>query len=454
MTTMTFLLKPIWLATLSVFLLASCAEPGDTHRVEPRSAPPTALDTSAVAPDSSAAALDSTAAPLGTSAACDDAHSLWDLNTKGRWARRCLDAALTRDTAAWTVEGTGLVGLGPQGCTAVSEPLVAHSVRGAQVEDAETDLNSYFVTKGTGVVVDDKGSVHTYGGEWCIDYNSGLHTVLFADGTSKHEVFNNELVWPVVLAREEKVLVSGGLALRQGELDVSTDPGLEFKPNPFCWFIHPDAPQDFNIPRFCGRKRGEYVPEAAKKGTWFSRADVDGAPILPPGRELTFVYDRKRDRLVSVAFFEPNMWKSSEMDPTPLLWKVDRRAWSIPKEGKATQLPAPPIVGDGVTLLYDPVAEQVLLFDPFGTQSWVLASDDSAWQVWKTHESLPLPQGVELPENTRGTEHRFTQWWAPYFAYWDLERGAPTVVFYDSPHSLCLPVEGLEDTYACPKAHS
>jgi len=89
------------------------------------------------------------------------------------------------------------------------------------------------------------------------------------------------------------------------------------------------------------------------------------------------------------------------------------------------------------------VAEQMLLFDPFGTQSWVLANDDSAWQVWKTHESLPLPQGVELPENTRGTEHRFTQWWAPYFAYWDLERGAPTVVFYDSPHSLCLPVEGL-----------
>jgi len=384
---------------------------------------------------------------------CDDASSLWEL-PEGSWTRRCLDTPLLRDTAAWTFDGTRLLGLGPQGCTGAPEPVYLRTVKGTQLTDTKTDLNSYLVTKGTGVTVDDTGDVHTYGGEWCVKANAGLHTVLYPDGTKKQEVFGNELAWPVVMPRDGKILVSSGLALHLGELDVFTDPGLEFEANPFCFFIHPDGVGEHELPRFCGLKTGEFVPAARKKGTWFSRADVDGKPILPPGRELTWVYDAKHDRIVSVAFFDPNMWASSEMDPTPLLWKVDRRAWTIPKDGKPAQLPDPPIIGDGVTLLYNPELEQVILFDPFGTKSWSLAVDDSAWEEWRTHEPLPLPTGVTLPENTRGTEHRFTQWWAPYFAYWDVERGGPTVVFYDEPHSLCLPVDGLGDTYACPKSHS
>ena len=384
---------------------------------------------------------------------CDDARSLWELTEEG-WSRLCLDQALKRDTAAWAHNNERLIGLGPQGCTRNPEPLHVTTVSGDHVEVSESQLSSSLITKGTGVAVDEIGNTHTYGGEWCATTNAGLHVELLVDGSSTQHVFRPELVWPVVMPRDGKILVSSGLALRMGELDLFTDPGLDFKPNPFCFFIHPDGPGESQLPRFCGLKTGEFVPAARKKGTWFSRADVDGKPILPPGRELTWVYDAKHDRIVSVAFFEPNMWASSEMDPTPLLWKVDRRAWTIPKEGKASQLPDPPIIGDGVTLLYNPELEQVILFDPFGTKSWSLAADDSAWEEWRTHEPLPLPEGVTLPENTRGTEHRFTQWWAPYFAYWDVERGGPTVVFYDEPHSLCLPVDGLGDTYACPKSHS
>jgi len=388
-------------------------------------------------------------------ASCDDDHSLWDLNDGGVWLRRCLDKPLVRDSAAWVSDGETLMGLGPQGCVGLPEPVYASKVHKNEVFRVETTLNTYLITKGSGVVFGMDGVVHSYGGEWC-DWlrNAGQHTAWSEGGVSLLEIFHYELVWPVMFERNGAVLVSGGLALRHGELDLFTAPGLGFKPNPFCFFVHPDAPRDSNIPRFCGRGPEEYVKPAVEKGTWFSRADVDGKPILPPGRELTWVYDAKHDRIVSVAFFEPNMWASSEMDPTPLLWKVDRRAWTIPKEGKASQLPDPPIIGDGVTLLYNPELEQVILFDPFGTKSWSLAADDSAWEEWRTHEPLPLPEGVTLPENTRGGEHRFTQWWAPYFAYWDVERGGPTVVFYDEPHSLCLPVEGLGDTYACPKSHS
>ncbi|MDX9722535.1 MAG: hypothetical protein RBU37_17445, partial [Myxococcota bacterium] len=363
-----------------------------------------------------------------TVVACDDAHSLWELGRDGTWARRCLDAPLIRDTAAWTYDGTRLIGLGPQGCTGYPDPLFQRSVSGQHVETVETKFNSYFVNKGASITTDDQGNVHTYGGELCLPYNSGLHAVLFADGGSKHEIFGTELVWPVVFPREDKVLVSSGLALREGNLDVATYPGLDFEPNPYCWFIHPDGVGEHFLPRFCGRKKGEFVPEARKKGTWFFRAQRDDEPSLPPGRELSWVYDRKRDRLVSLAFFEPSMWSSELMDPTPLLWRVDRRAWSIPKQGAVAQLPDPPVVGDGVSLLYDPTAEQVILFDPFGTKSWALAADDSAWEEYLTHASVPLPEGITLPDNTRGTEHRFTQWWAPYFAYWDLERGAPTLL--------------------------
>jgi len=437
----------------AIFVLCSTAVACSTYDVEQDSRTRRKAESSRtdVVPNGPVAA----SSPASETPECDDEHSLWVLAGDGSWSRNCLDAPLERNTAAWTSDSQRLIGFRPQGCIGPPEPLFGSIAKGSHVGSFETTLSSHVVTKGSAVAVDETGLVHTYGGEWCARRNTvGQHTTWKAGGDATLELFSEELVWPVMFARDNHVLVSGGLILTFGELDVSTAPGLTFESNSVCFFVHPDEPGDYYHPRFCGRGPNEYVTQNEEQGTWFSRADVDGKPILPPGRELTWVYDAKHDRIVSVAFFEPNMWASSEMDPTPLLWKVDRRAWTIPKDGKPAQLPDPPIIGDGVTLLYNPELEQVILFDPFGTKSWSLAVDDSAWEEWRTHEPLPLPTGVTLPENTRGTEHRFTQWWAPYFAYWDVERGGPTVVFYDEPHSLCLPVEGLGDTYACPKSHS
>ena len=389
--------------------------------------------------------------------ACGEAErALWELRSTG-WEARCLDAPLPRDTAVWASDGEQLLGLGPQGCTPKPEPLSLYQVEGTEVTRDATAQSSYVVTRSAGAAVDSDGRMHTYSAESCETMtNYGIHSQIQFNETLELAHVRPKSMWPVVFSRESKVLVSGGLELEEGKLDLNCGGGLAFEQLSFCWFLFPDKLQDYFTPQFCGRKRGEYVPAARKKGTWFNRLPVDGEEILPPGRELTWVYDPKNDRLVSLGFFEPNMWKSSEMDPTPLKWRVDEGAWAIPKAGAPYALPKPPVVGDGLTLLWHPELEQVILLDPFGEKSWLLSEEGEAaeWVVWLEHAPLAVPEGRELPANTQGLKHRYTQWWAPYFAYWDKEKGCPVVVFYDEPHSLCLPVEGLEETYACPKAHS
>ena len=389
--------------------------------------------------------------------ACGEAErALWELRTTG-WEARCLDAPLPRDTAVWASDGEQLLGLGPQGCTPKPEALSLYRVRGAELVREATGQSSYVVTRSAGAAVDSEGSLHSYSAEICEGLaNFGIHFELSSALRTELENISMLVMWPVVFVRKDEVLVSGGLELARGKLDLRSGGGIHFEPKPYCWFLHPEAIQKYKIPRFCGRKRGEYVPAAHDKGTCFNRLPIDGEEILPPGRELTWVYDPKNDRLVSLGFFEPNMWKSSEMDPTPLKWRVDEGAWAIPKAGAPYALPKPPVVGDGITLLWHPELEQVILLDPFGEKSWLLSEEGEAaeWVVWAEHAPLAVPEGRELPANTQGLKHRYTQWWAPYFAYWDKEKGCPVVVFYDDPHSLCLPVEGLEETYACPKAHS
>ena len=389
---------------------------------------------------------------------CKDNQTLWELNGE-QWLRRCLDAPLPRDTAVWVSDGERLVGLGPQGCSSQPEALSMHEVLGESVRETETGETSFIVTRASGGAFDSEGALHIFSNERCeYNVNFAVHLTIEKDGAhSVQDLWPHE-AWPVVFARAEKVLVSGGLQLREGKLDISTAGGIELQDQPLCWVLSPHKTRgNWHFPYFCGRGRKDYVPEALEKGTWFDRIPQKGEQaILPPGRELTWVYDPKNDRLVSLGFFEPNMWKSSEMDPTPLKWRVDEGAWAIPKAGAPYALPKPPVVGDGITLLWHPELEQVILLDPFGEKSWLLSEEGEAaeWVVWAEHAPLAVPEGRELPANTQGLKHRYTQWWAPYFAYWDKEKGCPVVVFYDDPHSLCLPVEGLEDTYACPKAHS
>jgi len=149
-------------------------------------------------------------------------------------------------------------------------------------------------------------------------------------------------------------------------------------------------------------------------------------------------------------------------------------AWALHEYRTPRRLPIPPVMGDGVQLVYDGDRDQMILLDPASTRSWLL-EDYRRWvpleheplkplaeQLGELEEaviegpSVPLrvpPARSELdavrPPIWRNTDHI-----APWFATYDLDRHAIVVYPYRPEGVFCLPVQDQPGETVCLSSHS
>jgi len=151
----------------------------------------------------------------------------------------------------------------------------------------------------------------------------------------------------------------------------------------------------------------------------------------------------------------------------PFAWALDE--YRIPR-----RIPIPPVVGDGVQLVYDADHKQMVLLDPASTHSWKL----DHYRRWVPFEHEPLPvlaeqlrelESVPLPREVsdlrtpptraeldavRPPIWRNTDHVAPWFATYDIDRHAIVVFPYRPEGVFCLPVQGKPGETVCLASHS
>ena len=220
-------------------------------------------------------------------------------------------------------------------------------------------------------------------------------------------------------------------------------------------------------PEYAGCRAPDiYYPEATgMEFTWRSNSDMKSLFV---GRGLTWAQDLATGQMLNVGTINTPNRQLKEFVLTP-------SAWALHEYRAARRLPVPPVMGDGVQLLYDGDRRQMILLDPASTQSWILEKDYRRW-VPLEHEPLkalaeqlgelesvsieaplePLrtpPTRTELdapkPPTWRNTDHI-----APWFATYDLERHAIVVFPYRPEGVFCLPVQGQPGETVCLASHS
>jgi len=149
-------------------------------------------------------------------------------------------------------------------------------------------------------------------------------------------------------------------------------------------------------------------------------------------------------------------------------------AWALDEYRMPRRIPIPPVMGDGVQLVYDADHKQMVLLDPASVHSWKL-NHYRRWVPFEHEplavladqlaelESVPLPREVSdlrtpptraeldavLPPIWRNTDHL-----APWFAAYDLDRHTIVVYPYRPEGVFCLPVGDDTSETVCLASHS
>lgn len=457
---------------LLAWLLASCSRTGtDSDSEEPSReiAPPPARDAASLI---TAPPADVTSAP----ADCPAARRAWML-AEGRWQPRCYDAALPRNASLWTATESGAVAAGPTGC-GINEPLVLSMLEGTTLTRLETAMTGTLFGRGS-VLVRFRGRSFLVNGEDCSE--APRHVILYEqpdDGSEflRHLGVKGRKLGTLAFTWGEQLLASHYLRSFTGDLDGSGPFGVNLSTDSQCEVLFP-----VNAAEKEACSAVDPRPERAQaplRPRIFNSAPFrrDAAAEKGPGRgrPLSWAFDTKRQRLVILGGLEPASDERLESFQE-LRFTLDTQAWAIPHWGMPRLLPEPPVVGDGVTLLYDPKREQVVLLDPFSDHSYLLTADDRAWEPLEQHahpevpddlrrkadlSRLPPRRDTRLPVTTEelrlvaDPELRFTQHTWPYFAFWDALADAAVVIPYSaSAPSLCRPLIQDEALEACLKSH-
>jgi len=203
-------------------------------------------------------------------------------------------------------------------------------------------------------------------------------------------------------------------------------------------------------------------------GSTILRKTNKGGAAYPVGRGLTWAQDRSIGFMLYVGGIDaPGLDGLNAFTLAPFAWALDE--YRMPR-----RIPIPPVMGDGVQLVYDADHKQMVLLDPASVHSWKL-DHYRRWVPFEHEplavladqlaelESVPLPREVSdlrtpptraeldavLPPIWRNTDHL-----APWFAAYDLDRHTIVVYPYRPEGVFCLPVGDDTSETVCLASHS
>jgi len=380
---------------------------------------------------------------------------------EGHWQSECLDTPIPRTSSIWTSDGHRVAVLVNEKCEDTEEQRVVVLENGVVTQTALQIERR--VGRGGAIAFQGHGELIAVPGESCRVPALGLliHDLSLGTGTVvSHRHFDRMAsLWPTLATNADRISAPLALNSSFGLLSESTDTASVVYGCIHIWPINPEY-ADCRAPTI-------YFPEStgAVRNSWDSSSNQHNYFV---GRGLTWAQDLTTGNMVYVAGINtPKSRALKEFVLTPF-------AWALHEYRTPRRLPIPPVMGDGVQLVYDGDRDQMILLDPASTRSWLL-EDYRRWvpleheplkplaeQLGELEEaviegpSVPLrvpPARSELdavrPPIWRNTDHI-----APWFATYDLDRHAIVVYPYRPEGVFCLPVQDQPGETVCLSSHS
>ena len=382
----------------------------------------------------------------------------------GHWQSECLDTPIPRTSSIWTSDGHRVAVLVNEKCEDTEEQKVLIVEKDA-VKQVPLRVERR-VGRGGAIALQDDDVV-IVPGESCRVPARGLliHRMNLETGivqTMRH--FDSmATLWPSLSLREGHVNTPLAFSDSFGLVDRANF-GIDYG----CIHIWPVRKE------YAGcRTPSPYYPPDEDDGeiAWGStilRKTNKGGAAYPVGRGLTWAQDRSIGFMLYVGGIDaPGLDGLNAFTLAPFAWALDE--YRMPR-----RIPIPPVMGDGVQLVYDADHKQMVLLDPASVHSWKL-NHYRRWVPFEHEplavladqlaelESVPLPREVSdlrtpptraeldavLPPIWRNTDHL-----APWFAAYDLDRHTIVVYPYRPEGVFCLPVGDDTSETVCLASHS
>ena len=314
-----------------------------------------------------------TAAQSGATPPCPSARRAWALDGQ-EWVEICYENEIPAQAQRWASDGRVVAAAGGTRCLAEPEKIDLWLLKGNRWEHylpsgvSSNDLGS----AGGAAIFDDH--VFLFGGEPC----DGANRALVMEFSLLGELISSTRVrfrrfWPLSFQVDDQLLQASSFSgsSNGGRVDIRDVPGTLLHGYNDCVVY---ASKD----RALTPKRGK-----CKKSKYISPR---GEPNTYAG-VLTSTFDAVREEKIVLGDLEiqgPQEVLAKEEQ----LWSLKPMANAINEQGEIRSLTLPPVMGDGISLLWDPSNERVLLLDPGGSGSYFL-EEDGTWTLLP-HDPLPV----------------------------------------------------------------
>ena len=372
----------------------------------------------------------------------------------GQWFAQCLETAVPRNSALWTSDGERVAVSVNEGCEAQGEQGL-YLIEKGEVRYLAWGLEQP-LGRGASISFVDDGIVATQG-ESC-DKNLGLmiyHKELTAGEVMGEKHFLNLSHFWFVTVNDGERLVS---LFDMSKVIGSLKEGVTNSFGQSCTVLWP-------VPEGRPDCRIESSVSLYDTSGWRHSEPTEGQ-YFPYGRPMTWAREKLGDYIVFVGGENAPDHTGKELVLFPKAWAMHRNL--LPR-----RIPTPPVMGDGVQLVYDEAHGQLVLLDPASTHSWFL-EDYRRWLPLE-HKALeplreklgeveqaPRPAKIEAlrtppsraefdlqqPPVWRNTDHL-----APWFATYDKSEQAIVLYPYLAEATFCHPVQGMPGEKVCLASH-
>ena len=384
----------------------------------------------------------------------------------GRWQAECLDTPIPRTSSIWTSDGHRVAVLVNEKCKDTEEQKVFVIEKDAVKQvplrvERRVGRGGAIAFQGDGMIV--------VRGESCGVWGPGLQIyrlVLNSGVVTRYQHFSKMLkLWPSLAVNEVGVDIPLSFSDAFGFVEgTSAELGVVYGCTQF-WPVRKEDPG-------C-HAASAYFPNDDTDGamTWGSiggHIRDEKGPTYPIGRGISWAQDPSKGSMVYVGGIDaPEFGQLNDFVLTPFTWALHQYRAS-------RRLPNPPVMGDGVQLVFDSDRKQMVLLDPASTRSWIL-EDNRRWASFEHDPLRPLAEQLGQLEHVSAAAEtqapripatraefdnlpppiwRNTDHVAPWFAAYDLDRHAIVLYPYLPEAVFCLPVRDKPGETVCLSSHS
>ena len=408
---------------------------------------------------------------------CPSSRVAWSLSSGREWEIRCYESELPRRNRLWLQHEGKIFSAGPSHC--VDEPVVLSTLDGASVSELEiSNLKASSLGRGASMGVFDGEFVFSTG-ENC-SWLQTTRRLIYLTSTGvvrEEERSHSSYLWSHLLPYHGMLIELQSFSSIHGIL-VENQLGVSLSsigsPNKLLPLEEGESSRSNHFPRskdlISQTNDEDIILFKSTHGVSSELGENDDPELLRytnKGVSFSWVFQKDKGRVIFLGGLSAPMELRTEQD---FRFRLFDEAWAANAYILPRRLPKPPVIGDGVTLLYDPQSMEVILFDPFSDHSFILDREDRGWipfshaplpalpDTLKTttdvedlkipDRRLPVTRSELLLDRAQATRFNRSEW--PYYAF--VEDGAIVVIQLDKGDEFCRPVEG-ETFVACPKSH-